>query len=79
MAGDAWSESTPVRDSVMVRTLRVAAQQIGGPRKLSSFLGANASQVNDWLTGAAEPPSPYFLKSLELILDQLDRRQAGGR
>jgi hypothetical protein len=57
-------------------TLRIAAELLGGPRKMRIFLRAPAADVAAWLAATREPPDEAFLKALELILDELD---AGGR
>jgi hypothetical protein len=56
--------------------LQIAAEMLGGPRKLRSFLRASSADVVNWLAGIKQPPEPVFLKALELILDDLD---SGGR
>jgi hypothetical protein len=50
----------------------MAAKKVGGPRKLRDYLHASAAAVVSWLAGAEEPPTPVFLRALELILDGLD-------
>ena len=56
--------------------MRIAADLLGGPRKLRIFLRAPAADLAAWLAATAEPPEAAFLRALELILDDLD---AGGR
>lgn len=56
--------------------LKIAAEMLGGPRKLRSFLGASSAEVANWLAGVEPPPQHAFLRALELILDDLD---TGGR
>ena len=56
--------------------LRIAAEMLGGPRKLRRFLQAPSRDVAKWLSGMEEPPTPVFLAALQLILDDLD---AGGK
>jgi hypothetical protein len=56
--------------------LQIAAQLLGGPRKLRGYLGASSAEVVSWLAGIEPPPQHAFLRALELILDDLD---AGGR
>jgi hypothetical protein len=58
--------------TLRVRTLRLAADKIGGPRKLRAFLGAKSADVAAWLSGMKEPPAPIFLRALSLLLDHLD-------
>lgn len=56
--------------------LQIAAEMLGGPRKLRGYLGASSAEVASWLAGIEPPPQHAFLRALELILDDLD---AGGR
>ena len=56
--------------------LQIAAEMLGGPRKLRSYHGASSADVVSWLSGIEPPPPHAFLRALELILDDLD---AGGR
>ena len=57
------------------RVLRIAANILGGPRQLRSFLGVPSASLANWLAGIGEPPHEVFLKALQVILDELD---AGG-
>jgi hypothetical protein len=52
--------------------LRMAADMLGGPRKLRHFLKASSADVANWLSGVKQPPTRVFLAALELILDDLD-------
>ncbi len=61
-------------DSVTVRALRLAARMLGGPAKLRDALKVPSADVADWLAGAREPPQEVLLKAMDLILDDLDRR-----
>lgn len=61
-------------DSVKVRALRLAARMLGGPAKLRDALKAPSADVADWLAGTREPPQEVLLKAMDLILDDLDRR-----
>jgi hypothetical protein len=58
--------------SVKARTLQIAARRIGGPRKLRDYLRAPSAGIASWIAGVEEPPTPVFLRALELILDDLD-------
>jgi hypothetical protein len=60
--------------SVKAKTLQMAAKKLGGPRKLRDYLRAPSATVVSWLAGVEEPPTAVFLRALELILDDLDRR-----
>ena len=61
--------------SIKTRTLQIAARKIGGPRKLRDYLRAPSAGVISWLAGVEEPPTPVFLRALELILNDLDSRE----
>jgi len=65
--------------SVKAKTLQMAAKRLGGPRKLRDYLHAPSAEFVSWLSGVEEPPTPVFLRALELILDDLDgpANQAG--
>ena len=52
----------------------MAANRLGGPRKLRDYLRAPSADMVSWLAGLEEPPTPIFLRALELILDELDER-----
>jgi hypothetical protein len=58
--------------SVKAKTLQLAAKRLGGPRKLRDYLRAPSAEFVSWLSGVEEPPTPVFLRALELILDDLD-------
>ena len=60
--------------SVKTKALQIAARKLGGPRKLRDYLRMPTADVVSWLSGMQEPPAPVFLRALELILDDLDRR-----
>jgi hypothetical protein len=59
--------------SVKTRTLQMAANALGGPRKLRDRLKVSSSDVAAWLNGTAEPPREIFLRALEIVLDDLER------
>jgi hypothetical protein len=52
--------------------VRVAADMVGGPRKLRDALRARSADVAAWLSGRVEPPREVFLRVIEMILDDLD-------
>src|SRR5262245_63621627 len=58
--------------SVKTRTLQMAANALGGPRKLQAYLKVSSSDLAAWLDGSAEPSHDVFLRALEIILDELD-------
>lgn len=61
-------------ESQKVRALRLAARVVGGPAKLRVALKTSSADVADWLAGTREPPEEMLLKAMDLILDDLDRR-----
>ncbi len=64
---------------VKTKTLKVAAQSLGGPRKLRDFFRAPSEKVVAWLAGIEDPPKPMFLRALEVILDDLDASDGAQR
>ena len=60
--------------SVKTKALQIASRKLGGPRKLRDYLRVPTADVVSWLAGIQEPPTPVFLRALELILDDLDGR-----
>jgi hypothetical protein len=52
----------------------MAAHRIGGPRNLRDHLRASSADIVAWLAGIEEPPTEVFLRALDLILNDLDRR-----
>ena len=61
------------RKGVKTKTLQLAAEMVGGPRKLRDALKAPSADVMAWLAGDKEPPEEVFLRALDLLLDELDR------
>ena len=72
MQGRTIGSSLAVAYSVKTRTLKMAADRLGGPRKLRDHLRAPSADIVSWLAGLEEPPTAVFLRALELILDELD-------
>jgi DNA-binding transcriptional regulator YdaS (Cro superfamily) len=59
--------------------MKVAADQVGGRRKLRDLLGASSADLAAWISGVAEPPDGVFLRAVELILERLDARDAASK
>lgn len=59
---------------VKTKALQIAARKLGGARKLRDYLRVPTADVVSWLAGIEEPPTPVFLRALELILDDLEGR-----
>jgi hypothetical protein len=57
---------------VKARVLRMAADMLGGPRKLRDALQVPSATLADWLNGVAEPPPEVVLRAMAMILDDLD-------
>jgi hypothetical protein len=54
------------------KALRMAAEMLGGPSKLSRFVQASSRDMAQWLSGMQQPPPHVFEAALKLILDDLD-------
>lgn len=54
--------------------VKQAADLLGGPARLRESLKASSADVAAWLAGTKEPPQAIFLRVVEIILDELDRR-----
>ncbi|MGE5640092.1 MAG: hypothetical protein ACM30H_08355 [Clostridia bacterium] len=54
--------------------MKQAADLLGGPARLRESLKASSADVAAWLAGTKEPPQAIFLRVVEIILDELDRR-----
>ena len=65
-----------VARGVRARALKVAADQVGGRRKLRDLLGASSADLAAWINGVSEPPDEVFLRAVELVLERLDARDA---
>ncbi len=54
--------------TVYARTLRRAAQIVGGPRELAARLGVAADDVVCWLDGTRRVPQEIFLKAVDIVV-----------
>jgi hypothetical protein len=63
---------------VKAKALRMASRKLGGNGRLRDFLRVPAERLVRWLSGAEDPPTPVLLKAVEVILDDLDKRDGGG-
>jgi len=61
-----------VANTVRTRTVKLAADRVGGRRKLRDLLGVSSAALAAWITGVQQPSEEAFLRALELILDELD-------
>jgi hypothetical protein len=56
--------------SVYSRTLRKAAELLGGTVKLAKRLRVPRSLLVEWMNDKAEPPPWVFLKAVDIVLDE---------
>jgi transcriptional regulator with XRE-family HTH domain len=54
---------------VRVKTLRRAAEIVGGEEALALLLGVTPSHLALWLRGAMEPPDRFFLRAVDIVLE----------
>ena len=54
--------------TVYARTLRRAAQIVGGPRELAAQLGVSGDDVVCWLDGTRRVPQEIFLKAVDIVV-----------
>lgn len=53
---------------VRARTLRRAAEIMGGEEALALHLGITPSHVALWIRGLANPPDAVFLRAVDIVL-----------
>jgi hypothetical protein len=59
--------------SVYNRTLRKAAEHLGGERGLARYLKVPIADLYAWMRpGAEPPPMAVFLRAVDLVLNDLD-------
>ncbi|HYL90999.1 MAG TPA: YdaS family helix-turn-helix protein [Burkholderiales bacterium] len=54
-------------DNPKVRTLRRAAEVVGGPEALAQALGVSPEIVSAWLLGQQALPNETYLRALDLV------------
>jgi hypothetical protein len=54
--------------TVYTRVLHRACQIAGGVEKLAARLRVPAATLYRWLDGEAEPPTPIFLKAVDIVM-----------
>lgn len=54
--------------SVHARTLKRAAEILGGADQLADYLNVRPSVVALWMNGAVTPPDDVFLKAVDVVL-----------
>lgn len=56
--------------SVYSRTLRKAAELLGGHAKLCRHLRVPAAELDRWIEDQATPPIGVFLRAVDLIIEE---------
>lgn len=56
--------------SVRVLTLRRAAEILGGPAQLRTYLNVSAICLAAWLSGFDTAPTCVFLKAVDLVMEE---------
>jgi hypothetical protein len=65
------------RLSIHARTLQKAAQLLGGDRALARYLKVPMPDLFVWMRpGAMSPPENVFLKAVDLVMNDLNDRDA---
>jgi DNA-binding transcriptional regulator YdaS (Cro superfamily) len=54
---------------VHVRTLRRAAELVGGAQELALRLKVTPSHLALWLAGSETPPAEVFLRAVDIVMD----------
>ena len=62
--------------TVHARTLRRAAEIIGGEAALATWLHVTPSHLALWLSGTEHPPVEVFLKAVDVVTDSAVRDSA---
>jgi hypothetical protein len=50
-----------------IRTLRLAAEILGGEAALAEALSVRVDELQAWLGGSTMPPAPAYLRALEIV------------
>ena len=56
--------------TVYARTLRRAAELVGGERELAAQLKVSPSELTLWFGGSVQPPTNIFLKAVDIVVDR---------
>lgn len=63
--------------SIQARTLQKAAQLLGGERALARYLKVPMPDLFAWMrAGTMSPPESVFLKAVDLVMNDLNDRDA---
>ena len=60
----------PSQVTVYTRVLHRACQMAGGVEKLAARLRVPVPTLFRWLDGEAEPPTPVFLKAVDIVMPE---------
>jgi len=60
--------AAPSQVTVYTRVLHRACQMTGGVERLAARLRVPAATLYRWLDGEAEPPTPVFLKAVDIVM-----------
>ncbi|HYG56251.1 MAG TPA: hypothetical protein VD965_13225 [Burkholderiales bacterium] len=66
--GDDCPVAPPYRTTIQSRVLHRACQKLGGVMALASHLRVPPAALYRWLDGEEEPPTPVFLKAVDLVM-----------
>jgi hypothetical protein len=56
-----------VVDNSVTRTLGRALKAMGSLQRLAEHLGVSEAEVARWLAGSGSPPTPVYLRALDLV------------
>jgi hypothetical protein len=65
---DNCPEAPPAQVTVYTRVLHRACEMAGGVEKLAARLRVPVATLYRWLDGEAEPPTPVFLKAVDIVM-----------
>jgi len=60
--------------TVYARTLSRAAEILGGEEQLARHLKVTPSHLALWIRGIETPPTEFFLKAVDVIMEHENRR-----
>ena len=68
LPADNCPTAPPTQVTVYTRVLHRACQIVGGVEALAARLRVPVPTLFRWLDGEAEPPTPIFLKAVDLVM-----------
>jgi len=68
LPADNCPTAPPSQVTVYTRVLHRACQIIGGVEPLAARLRVPVATLHRWLDGEAEPPTPVFLKAVDIVM-----------